>query len=96
LTTLGLYGPQILSIAVGSRNQFMVSGSADKTLRLWHIPSGRPLTTFNTCVDVYNVLALRRKGDAVIIAALADRRKKKKLILLKSLNVITTNKRENF
>ena len=87
---------QILSVSVGNFDQFLISGSADMTIRVWNISSGRCLTTFNGRADVYSVFMLRRKGDLAYFAALADQRKRKKLMLFKSFNLIKTNMCENF
>lgn len=87
---------QVLSIAIGSSNVYAVSGGADHTVRLWHLQSGRLVTTFYTDSDVYSVVPLRWKTDFLMIAALGDIRRKQQLMLFKSYNVSMTNRRENF
>ncbi len=77
-------------------DRFVLSGSADMTIRVWHIESGRCLTTFSAQADIYHVSMLRRKGDLAYIAALADQRRRNKLMLFKAFNLVTTNMRENF
>ena len=38
-------------IGVDARNRFLVTGSEDKTVRVWELPSGRPLRTIRVPSD---------------------------------------------
>eukprot|EP00361_Fabrea_salina_P007327 CAMPEP_0202439488 /NCGR_PEP_ID=MMETSP1345-20130828/36188_1 /ASSEMBLY_ACC=CAM_ASM_000843 /TAXON_ID=342563 /ORGANISM="Fabrea Fabrea salina" /LENGTH=324 /DNA_ID=CAMNT_0049054023 /DNA_START=21 /DNA_END=992 /DNA_ORIENTATION=+ len=35
------HGREVFSVAISSKDEFLVSGSADKTLRVWSLPSGQ-------------------------------------------------------
>ncbi len=41
----GMHTGTIYQIGVDARNRFLVTGSEDKTVRVWELPSGRPLRT---------------------------------------------------
>jgi len=43
---MGMHSSIISSIAVDAQNQFIVTGSWDKTVRLWELSTGRPIRIF--------------------------------------------------
>ncbi|MCJ7784871.1 MAG: hypothetical protein MUP41_13140, partial [Desulfobacterales bacterium] len=43
---MGMHSSIIPSIAVDAQNQFVVTGSWDKTVRLWELSTGRPIRVF--------------------------------------------------
>jgi len=57
-----------------------VSGSRDRTIRLWRMQDGVAVAAINAGVDVFRVLLSNNKKT---IVALADRGASRKLIMLK-------------
>jgi WD40 repeat protein len=47
----GMHTGIISQIGVDARNRFLVTGSEDKTVRVWELPSGRPLRTIRVPSD---------------------------------------------
>ena len=46
--------------AISPDNEFIVTGSKDKTIRLWRLATGGLVCTFNTMVDIFQVCAWLR------------------------------------
>lgn len=56
-----------------------MSGSRDKTIRLWRLKSGSEICSFNAGVDIFHVTMSRDKST---IVALGDKLGARKLIML--------------
>ena len=68
----GMHGASIVRIDVDADGRFLVTGSADKTVRVWALEDGRPLATLRVPVgegDVGKVYAVAISPDGERIAA---------------------------
>lgn len=73
-----------------------MSGSADCTVRLWNAFTGRPLATFSAYKDVREVYLFHQVDDELKVVAMVEENDQRRIMLFKALNLVTSNKRENF
>jgi WD40 repeat protein len=45
---MGIHTSRIMSIGIDAQNQFIVTGSQDKTVRLWELSTGRLVKIFSS------------------------------------------------
>jgi WD40 repeat protein len=69
-----------ISCAISKDGELVVSGSRDRTIRLWRVVNGSLVCTFNCNVDVFQV---QMTSDKRTIVALGDRDVSRMLIMLK-------------
>jgi hypothetical protein len=71
--------PQVWCCAISPDNEIVVSGSRDRTIRLWRLKTGTEICSFNAGVDIFHVTMSR---DKATIVALGDKTGARKLIML--------------
>jgi len=64
------HGDDVTTIATDPKQQIVVSGSRDKTVRVWTLTSGRCLNTFSGHTDGVTAVALTPDGEFAISASL--------------------------
>jgi WD40 repeat protein len=64
------HGDDVTTIAINPKQQIMVSGSRDKTVRVWTLTSGRCLNTFSGHTEGVTAVALTPDGEFAISASL--------------------------
>ena len=74
-----VYMFQVWCCAISPDNEIVVSGSRDRTVRLWRLKSGTEICSFNAGVDVFHVAMSRDKST---IVGLGDKTGARKLIML--------------
>ncbi|HUL20045.1 MAG TPA: caspase family protein [Thermodesulfobacteriota bacterium] len=70
-TETGMHTAPIYRIATDSQNQFLVTGSIDKTVRVWELSTGRPLTILRPPIEkglAGRILAVAITPDGKTIA----------------------------
>jgi len=73
-------GAQVWCCTVSNDGELVVSGSRDRTIRLWRVRDGVQVAAVNAGVDVFGVLL---SNDQRTIVALADRLGARKLVMLR-------------
>ena len=82
-------GVQVWCCTLSNDGELVVSGSRDRTIRLWRVHDGIQEAAINTSVDVFRVLL---SNDQCTIVALADRLGARKLVMLRVVrNKVTTS-----
>jgi len=71
---------EVWCCAISKDGELVVSGSRDRTIRLWRVVNGSLVCTFNCNVDVFQV---QMTSDKRTIVALGDRDVSRMLIMLK-------------
>ena len=80
LTVSVARGVQVWCCTLSNDGEVVVSGSRDRTIRLWRASDGSEAAAVSAGVDVFRVLL---SDDQRTIVALADRRGARKLIMLR-------------
>jgi len=73
-------GVQVWCCSLSSDGELLVSGSRDRSIRLWRVSDGTQAAAISTGVDVFRVLL---SSDQRTIVALADRLRAHKLVMLR-------------
>ena len=73
-------GLQVWCCTLSNDGELVVSGSRDRTIRLWRVSDGTQAAAINAGVDVFRVLL---SNDQRTIVALADRLGARKLVMLR-------------
>jgi len=71
---------QVWCSAVSNDGELLVSGSRDRTVRLWRVGDGTQAAVISVGVDVFRVLL---STDQRTVVALADRHGARKLMMLR-------------
>jgi WD40 repeat protein len=61
---------RVYAIALSPDEQIIASGSADKTIKLWHLNTGELLGTFTGHSNIVTALAFTSSGDMLVSASL--------------------------
>ena len=69
LRTLAGHTRAVTAVAFGKNGRWLVSGSADKTIRLWEVDTGRPIRTL---VDEMGVVAVALSPDGRWLASASN------------------------
>ncbi|MFH7030318.1 MAG: WD40 repeat domain-containing protein [Heteroscytonema crispum UTEX LB 1556] len=63
--TLTGHADSIWSVALSNDGQTLISGSADKTIKVWNVDDGQPLFTLTGHTDVVRAIALSYDGQTI-------------------------------
>jgi hypothetical protein len=80
---------QVWCCALSHDDEFIVSGSRDRTIRLWRLKDGAPICLFNCGMDIFSIKISENKKT---IVALGDKDKSRKLIMLQIVRTKTRSR----
>jgi WD40 repeat protein len=66
LRTLKGHNEAVLSVAISPDGQTIVSGSGDRTIKIWRLATGELLHTLTGHSDVVYAVAISRDGKTII------------------------------
>ena len=75
---------QVKSVMISDDKKYIVTGSKDRTVRLWDMSTGKQLSMFHTQSDIYEVQISK---DNSFIIARGDKGVSDKFFILNALNL---------